>query len=143
MFEIKLIFYGLSRMLQFSQFVLTPCYSVWEVFNNFLLIDATDRRKIRGGLSFFANTPFKRDIFFCERKLCSWKWTTVRKYNLILEKSQLLLNLSFYNWLNLQGFPQATKDETLKTTVHNLVMACSLQLKTSLTIHLKCHYLRH
>ena len=39
-------FYGLSRMLQFSQFVWTPCYSVWDVFNHFLLIDATDRSKI-------------------------------------------------------------------------------------------------
>ena len=28
LFEIKLIFYGLSRMLQFSQFLWTPYYSV-------------------------------------------------------------------------------------------------------------------
>ena len=28
LFETKLIFYGLSRMLQFSQFVRVPCYSV-------------------------------------------------------------------------------------------------------------------
>ena len=58
-------------MLQFSHFVWTPCYSVWGVFNNFLLIDATDRSKISSDqkrffialnlypLSFFANTPFK------------------------------------------------------------------------------------
>ena len=58
-------------MLQFSQFVWTPWYSVWDVFNNFLLIDATDRSKITSDqkrffialslypLSFFANTPFK------------------------------------------------------------------------------------
>ena len=70
MFEIKLIFYGVSRMLQFSQFVWTLSYLVWDVFNNFLLIDATDRSKIRSDqkrffialslypLSFFANTPF-------------------------------------------------------------------------------------
>ena len=70
LFEIKLIFYGLSRMLQCSQFVLTPCYSVSDVFNNFLIIDATDRSKISCDqkrffnalslypLSFFANTPF-------------------------------------------------------------------------------------
>ena len=63
--------YGLSRMLQISQFVWTPCYSIWDVFNNFLLIDSTDRRKISSDqkrffialslypLSFFANTPFK------------------------------------------------------------------------------------
>jgi len=41
--------YGLSRMLQFSQFVWTLRYSVWDVFNNFLLIDATDRSKIFKG----------------------------------------------------------------------------------------------
>ena len=35
-------------MLQFFQFVWTPCYSVWDVFNNFLFIDATDRSKISG-----------------------------------------------------------------------------------------------
>ena len=46
MFEIKLIFYGLSRMLQFSQFVWALSYSAWDVLNNFLLIDATDRSKI-------------------------------------------------------------------------------------------------
>ena len=46
-------------------------YSVWNVFNNFLLIDATDRSKISSEqkhffialslypLSFFANTPFE------------------------------------------------------------------------------------
>ena len=57
-------------MLQFSQFVWTPCYSVWDVFINFLPIDATDRSKISSDqksffilslypLSFFANTPFQ------------------------------------------------------------------------------------
>ena len=40
------MFYGLIRMLQFSQFVWPLSYSVWDVFNNFLLIDATDRSKI-------------------------------------------------------------------------------------------------
>ena len=60
-------------MLQFSQFVWTPCYSVSDVFNNFLLIDATVRSKISSDekrffialsiypLSFFANTPFKEN----------------------------------------------------------------------------------
>ena len=71
MFEIKLIFYSLSRMLQFSQFVWALSYSVLVVFNNFLLIDATARSKISSDQkrffialslylpSFFANTPFK------------------------------------------------------------------------------------
>ena len=46
MFEIKLIFYGLSCMLQFSEFVWALRSSVGVVFKNFLLIDATDRSKI-------------------------------------------------------------------------------------------------
>jgi len=57
-------------MLQFSEFVWTLSYSV---FNNFLLIDTTDRSKISSDqkryfialslypISFFANTPFKGD----------------------------------------------------------------------------------
>ena len=70
LFEIKWIFYGLSRMLQFSEFVWALSYSVLDVFNKFLLRDATDRSKISSDqkrffialslypLSFFANTPF-------------------------------------------------------------------------------------
>ena len=58
-------------MLQFSQFVWPLSYSVWEVFNNFLIIDATDRSKISSDQrrffivlslyphSYFASTPFK------------------------------------------------------------------------------------
>ena len=46
LFEIKWIFYGLSRMLQFSQFVWALSYLVLVVFNNFLLIDATYGCKI-------------------------------------------------------------------------------------------------
>ena len=64
-------FYGLRRMFQLPQFVWALRSSVWDVFINFLLIDATDRSKIRNNqkrfiialslypLSFFANTPFK------------------------------------------------------------------------------------
>ena len=33
-------------MLQLSEFVWALSYSVWDVFNSFLLIDATDRSKI-------------------------------------------------------------------------------------------------
>ena len=62
-------------MLQFSEFVWALSYSVWDVFNNFLLIDATDRSKISRDqkrffialslypLSFFANTPFKINLY--------------------------------------------------------------------------------
>ena len=65
-------FYGLSRMFQLPQFVWALRSSVWDVFINFLLIDATDRSKISSDqkrffiaiilypLSFFANTPFKQ-----------------------------------------------------------------------------------
>ena len=67
-------------MLQFTLFVWALSYSVWDVFTNFLFIDATDRSKISSDqkrffialslyhLSFFANTPFNA-IFFA--------WATV------------------------------------------------------------------
>jgi len=63
-------------MLHLSEFIWTRS-SVLVFFNNFLLIDATDRSKISTDqkrffialslypLSFFANTPFKRDTLFC------------------------------------------------------------------------------
>ena len=44
--KINWFFYGTSRTLQLSEFVWTLRSSAWVVFNNFLLIDATDRRKI-------------------------------------------------------------------------------------------------
>ena len=59
-------------MLQFSEFLWALNYSLWDVFNNFPLIDATDRSKISSDqkrffialslypLSFFANTPFNK-----------------------------------------------------------------------------------
>ena len=62
---------GFSQILQLSEFVWMIRSSVWVVFNNFLLIDATDRSKISSvqkrlffavslyPLSFFADTPFK------------------------------------------------------------------------------------
>ena len=68
--EIKFFFYGLSRMLHLSEFVWTLRSSVLVVFNNFLVIDATDRSKISSvqkrffialslyPLLFIANTPF-------------------------------------------------------------------------------------
>ena len=84
--KLNWFFYGLSRMLQFSQFVWTPSYSVWDVFNNFLLIDATDRSKISSDqerffialslypLSFFANTPFKC-IFLASKHNIPKRWS--------------------------------------------------------------------
>jgi len=62
-------------MLHLSEFVWTLRPSVFVVFNNFLLIDATDRSKISSDqkrffialslypLSFFANTPFKPGVY--------------------------------------------------------------------------------
>ena len=90
MFEIKLIFYGLSCMLQFSEFVWALSYSVWDVFNYFLLIDASDRSKISSDqksffiafslypLSFFANTPFK--VTSCpgwKKRIKIFKWNFI------------------------------------------------------------------
>ena len=61
-------------MLQLSEFVWTLSSSAWVVFNNFLLIDATDRMKLSSDqkrlffavslypLSLVANTPFLMKI---------------------------------------------------------------------------------
>ena len=49
-------------MLQFIQFVWPLSYSEWDVFNNFLLIDATDSSKISSDQKRFfiaLSTPFK------------------------------------------------------------------------------------
>ena len=62
-------------MLHISEFVWTVRSSVLVVFNNFLLIDATDRGKISSDrkrlfftvnqyLSFFANIPLSEPPFF-------------------------------------------------------------------------------
>ena len=71
-----------SRMLQISEFVRNLRSSVWDVFNNFLIIDAIDRRKISSDqkrlfiavslcpLSFFANTPFKKRFLFLKFLCC-------------------------------------------------------------------------
>ena len=75
-------------MLQFSEFVWALSHSVWDVFNNFLLIDATDRSKIISDqkrffialsqypLSFFANTPFN-DIYTLP--YFPLQWALIRK----------------------------------------------------------------
>ena len=69
LFEIKLIF---SRSKSYVA-IFCICMGAKLFFNNFLLIDATDRSKISSDqkrffialslypLSFFANTPFKRN----------------------------------------------------------------------------------
>jgi len=79
--KLNRFFYGLSRMLPLSEIVWILRSSVLVVFNNFLLIDATDRSRIRSDqkrffialslypFSFFANTPFKTDKI---RSSSSW-----------------------------------------------------------------------
>ena len=59
--ELNWFVYDPSWMLHLSEFVWTLRSSVWVVFNNFLLIDATDRSKISSDQKrlFFVNTPFK------------------------------------------------------------------------------------
>ena len=78
-------FYGLRRMFQLPQFVWALRSSVWDIFINFLLIDATDRSKISSDqkrffialclypLLFFANTPF--NIVF-------WYWCPHKYLNI-------------------------------------------------------------
>ena len=91
--------------------------SMWVVFNNFLLIDATDRSKISSDqkrffialslypLSFFANTPFKHlfdqgknvSLFF--KFKIDFKMSLKTRKNLdilLLTIFILLLSLKFY-----------------------------------------------
>ena len=72
--ELNWFCYYPSRILQLSEFVKNLRSSVWDVFKNFLIIDAKDRKKISSDqkrlfiavslypLLFFANTPFKKKI---------------------------------------------------------------------------------
>ena len=80
-------------MLHLSEFVWTLRSSVLVVYNNFLLIDATNRSKISGDqkrffitlslypLSFFANTPFNMGIRIkINLKLKRFKKTNTAKH---------------------------------------------------------------
>ena len=58
--KLNRFFYGLSRMLHLSEFVWTLRSSVLVVFNNFLLIDATDRSKISSDQKGMKGTVVKR-----------------------------------------------------------------------------------
>ena len=67
--KLNWLFYNPSRLLQVSEFVWTLGSSAWVGFNNFLLINVTDRSKISSDQKrlffaislnpLFANTPFK------------------------------------------------------------------------------------
>ena len=109
--ELNRLFYDPSGMLQLSDFVWALRSSVWVVFNNFLLIDATDRSKISSDqkcvffavslypLSFFANTPFNVWIFdgtiklrgHSKIKLSIFVWSLKEKWE---------LNRSIQSWLS-------------------------------------------
>ena len=110
MFEIKLIFYGLSRMLQFSEFVWAPSYSIWDVFNKFLLMDATDRSKISCDqkrlfialglypLSFFANTPFNFRLKGSKWKVIKLKHSFQWGMRNVNEDANTTSNVRFLQW---------------------------------------------
>ena len=91
--------YGLSRLFQLPQFVWALRSSVWDVFINFLLIDATDRSKITSDqkrffialslypLSFFVNTPFKMNSEDGQvYSVCILQFFCFIKYNRIQSK---------------------------------------------------------
>ena len=111
-------------MLQFSHFVWPLSYSVWDVFNNFLLIDVTDRSKISSDqkrffnalslypLSFFANTPSKPLLF-------NLKWRTRECVQLRLRSSTN--SCYFVNktiWFNLVILDEMQKDICMHMYVH-------------------------
>ena len=96
-------------MLQLFQFVWTLQSSAQEVFNNFLLIDATVRSKISSNqkrlffavslypLSFFANTSFKtinelsflQTLNFLQRKFF-FRMTKSKMVNIMILSTQII-----------------------------------------------------
>ena len=105
-------FYDLSRMLQLSEFVWALRSSVYVVFNNFLLIDATDRSKINSDqkrlyfavslypLSFFTYTPFNYNFFYLLIKL--WRWISQLIFD---EKIQIIASIKKYEkWPNIEMY---------------------------------------
>ena len=113
MFDIKLIFYDPSLELQFSQFGWMLRYSVQVVFNNFLLIDATDRSKISSDqkrlffavclypFSFFTNTPFKWNLI-AQITLKKWCNPPPRKMR---RRKEICPNCSFCTFLREKMLP--------------------------------------
>ena len=65
--ELNWLYYDPSGMLQLSEFVLRLHSLVWVVFDNFLLIDATDRIKtvLDGNLEYFNYELNSYESFFC------------------------------------------------------------------------------
>ena len=102
--KLNWFFYGLSRMFQFSEFVWALSYSVWDVFNNFLLIDATDRSKIISDQRrfFYRIKPippfhFSRTLPLNVKKF--WKFNSILKMEIIQPLIKLLM-LIIKLWIN-------------------------------------------
>ena len=85
--ELNWLFYNPNWIMQqLSEFVWTLRSSTWVAFNNFLLIDSTDRSKINSDLkhlffavslyplSFFVNTPFNRADISKSKWEHEWLW---------------------------------------------------------------------
>ena len=100
-------------MLQFSQFVWPLRYSVWDVFNNFLLIDATDRSKISIDqkrffialslypLSFFVNTPFNVNL---NSSFDSQKWAFKVNLNFSFDSQNWTFNVNLHSSFDSQNW---------------------------------------
>ena len=119
--ELNWFFYDPSWMLQLSEFVWMQRSSVWVVFNNFLLIDATDRSKISCyqkrlffalslySLSFFLYGPFKLKFYKMKKGQRSRKLLWLVKVS-VLKKSSSIIEIYIiklfvhlyvcYGWLN-------------------------------------------
>ena len=114
--KLNWFFNGLSRTLQFSQFVWTLSYSVWDVFNNFLLIDRQiEQIEVRlvaiksAFLSHWALTPFHflRTLPFTVGKFVSQSCTSIKwlvnGFGLIFRKPRIpFLKCSLHMIKNLK-----------------------------------------
>ena len=118
-------------MLQFSEFVWALRSSVWDVFNNFLLIDATDSSKISSDqkrffialnqypLSFFANTPFNENK--CKSIHEHWTCFCLRSFSIknfwMVFGSKMCWKLYKFKPLNLQLFPGSRMRNIILTSI--------------------------
>ena len=125
-------------MLQFSEFVWMVSYSVWDVFNNLLLIDAADRSKISSDqkrffialslypLSFFANTPFKATAV-CDRNQFGNVGSNKTYAYKILKYSDSVLT-----FLTAEEFTQRLMNLRIFYTIHflNFYHICSSKIRS-------------
>ena len=100
--ELNWFFYDPSWILQLSEFVWTHRSSVWVVFNNFLLINATDRSKISSNHHriFFAVSLYLLSLF-ANGVLNDAKLKLGYLYNLDCE-SQINFRFSWW-YINILG----------------------------------------